>query len=113
LGLPNDHGQSIPKKETDDYKRGVSVMKRPTVKREPKLPSLPDFYPIINDDGSLLQKAKPVRQPINGLDSIVGDLDATEATVQGRLQEKKELDAKLVELETLIRQTRPVIGLQK
>jgi hypothetical protein len=61
---------------------------------------------IINDDGSLLTIAQPALRPINGLNSIDGDLDANEATLKARLDAKKELDIKFAELQKLICQAR-------
>ncbi|MGD8399847.1 MAG: hypothetical protein PVH64_02760 [Bacillota bacterium] len=61
---------------------------------------------IINDDGSLLTMGRPAERPINGLNSIDGDLDVNEATLKARLDAKKELDIKFAELQELICQVR-------
>jgi hypothetical protein len=65
---------------------------------------------IINDDGSLFGIAQSLRQPINGLNTIAGDLDVAGATTKAQLADKKELDAKFAELKELIRQTRHEMG---
>jgi hypothetical protein len=81
-------------------------MLRSFVKKESNLAKIPYSHEIINDDGSLFEITKPAGRPINGLDTIAGDLDAAGATIKARLDDKKELDAKFAELKELIRQTR-------
>jgi hypothetical protein len=81
-------------------------MLRLFAKQELGMTKLPYPNQIINDDGSLFEIAKPARQPINGLNTIAGDLDGVGATLRARQDDKKELDAKFAELQELIRQTR-------
>jgi hypothetical protein len=81
-----------------------------TVKNQPKLDLMRCANEIVNEDGSLFEKGKPSRQPINGLNTIDGDLDVNGATRQAQLRERSELDAKFAELEELIRQTRSALG---
>ena len=49
--------------------------------------------------------------PITGLNTIAGDLDSQEATIRARNTERSELDAKLKELEEMIKQVRQEVGM--
>ena len=85
-------------------------MLRSSAKKTLNLIEVPYSKEIINDDGSLFGIAKSARPPINGLNTIAGDLDVVGATTKAQLADKKELDAKFVELKELIWQTRHEMG---